>query len=126
MLGKNVDTVKIMAVLKSDPSKVFIKEFTIINDTGSEQLVVNDTYKVKYSQITNGKFQLNLEKVNCPYPWIQDYSWSINTNCDNSGISASMDIWGEITVSGTGCFTLTGTYTKNSRVTVIIHVIVEP
>lgn len=126
VLGQNVGTVKIMAVLKEDPSKVFIKEFTIINDTGTEQLVVNSTYKVKYSQLTNGKFQLNLEKVNCPYPWIQDYGWSISTNCHNSGIIASMNYWGEITVNGTGCFTLTGSYYKNSRVKVVIHVIVEP
>ena len=115
-----------ITVLKSDPSKVFIKEFTIINDTGSDPLVVNSTYKVKYSELTNGKFHFNLEKTNCPYPWLQYYNWSLDTTCHNSGIIASMDDWGEITVDGPGCFTLTGAYCLNSRVTVVVHVVVEP
>ncbi|HPX83821.1 MAG TPA: hypothetical protein PLR16_00855 [Bacilli bacterium] len=126
VFGRGLGTVKIMAVLKSDPSKVFIKEFTIINDTGSDPLVVNSTYKVKYSELTNGKFHFNLEKTNCPYPWLQYYNWSLDTTCHNSGIIASMDDWGEITVDGPGCFTLTGAYCLNSRVTVVVHVVVEP
>jgi subtilisin family serine protease len=126
VLGKNVGTVKIMAVLKSDPSKVFAKEFTIINDTGTEQLVVTSTYTVKYLETNNGKFKLHLEKVNCPYPWFQDYNFSVFIPDQANDIGVNIDEWGYITVSGTGFFTLTGIYLKNSRVTVVINVIIEP
>lgn len=124
VLGKKVGTVLIIAILKEDPSKVYAKEFIIVEDRNTEPITVNDIYKVKYSQITNNKFHLNLEKVNCPYPWLQDYNWTIEM-CEGSNILANMDYWGEITVNGTGCFILTGEYIKNSRVTIIIHVIIE-
>lgn len=126
VLGKNVGTVKIMAVLKEDPSKVFVKEFTIIEDTGTEPFVVNSTLTVKYSETDNGTFKLNLEKVNCPYPWFQDYNWNLYIPCQGNNISVIYDVWGFITVSDTGEFILTGNYLKNSRVTVIINVIIEP
>jgi hypothetical protein len=126
VLGKNVGTVKIMAVLKTDPSKVFVKEFTIINDTGIEQLVVNSTFTVKYSETNNGEFKLYLEKVNCPYPWFQDYNWSFFIPDQTNNIGVNIDQWGYITVSGTGFFTFTGIYLKNSRITVVINVIIEP
>ena len=127
VLGKSAGTVKIMAVLKSDPSKVFVKEFTIINDIGSGIVEIHSTYTVKYSRdVVNGKFHFDIEKINCPYPWLQDYTWSLNNNCHSNSIGASMDNWGDITINGTGCFTLTGTYNVNSRYRVIIHFVIEP
>lgn len=127
VLGKSAGTVKIMAVLKSDPSKVFVKEFTIINDIGSGIVEIHSTYTVKYSRdVVNGKFHFDMEKINCPYPWLQDYTWSLNNNCHGNSIGASMDNWGDITINGTGCFTLTGTYNVNSRYRVIIHFVIEP
>ena len=127
VLGKSAGTVKIMAVLKSDPSKVFVKEFTIINDIGSGIVEIHSTYTVKYSRdVVNGKFHFDIEKINCPYPWLQDYTWSLNNNCHGNSIGASMDNWGDITINGTGCFTLTGTYNVNSRYRVIIHFVIEP
>lgn len=127
VLGKSAGTVKIMAVLKSDPSKVYVKEFTIINDTGTGIVEIHSTYTVKYSRdVVNGKFHFDMEKINCPYPWLQDYTWSLNNNCHGNSIGASMDNWGDITINGTGCFTLTGTYNVNSRYRVIIHFVIEP
>jgi len=126
VLGKNVGTVKIMAVLKEDPSKVFVKEFTIIEDTGTEPLVVESTLTVKYSETDNGTFKLNLEKVNCPYPWFQDYIWNVFIPEQENDINIVYYSWGHFTVNNTGNFVLTGKYLKNSRVTVIINVIVEP
>ena len=115
-----------MAVLKSDPSKVYVKEFTIINDTGTGIVEIHNTYTVKYSKdVVNGKFHFDIEKINCPYPWLQDYTWSLNNNCHGNSIGASMDTWGDITINGTGCFTLTGTYNVNSRYRVIIHFVIE-
>ena len=126
VLGKSAGTVKIMAVLKSDPSKVYVKEFTIINDTGTGIVEIESTYTIKYSRdVVNGKFHFDIEKINCPYPWLQDYTWK-STYCHSDSISASMDNWGYITVNGTGCFTLTGTYNVNSRYRVKIHFVIEP
>lgn len=125
VLGKSAGTVKIMAVLKSNPSKVFVKEFTIINDTGTGVVEIHNTYTVKYSKdVVNGKFHFDIEKINCPYPWLQDYTWRY-TYCHSNSIGASMDNWGDITINGTGCFTLTGTYNVNSRYRVIIHFVIE-
>ena len=121
VLGKSIGTVKIMAVLKSDPSKVFVKEFTVISDTGTEQLVINSTIEVKLSDIKNGEFQLPLEKANCPFPRFQDYNWTLDRICDGN-YSTSYNQWGVFTANGVGCFTLIGRYQKNTRVTVIIHV----
>ncbi len=126
VLGKSVGAVKIMAVVKDDPSKVFVKEFTIVKDTATEPLEVHSTYTVKYSETDNGIFKLKLETVNCPYPMFQDYSWSIYVPCQEYDISASMGQWGYITVSGPGYFILTGRYLKNPRVSIVITVSVQP
>ncbi len=127
VLGKSLGTVKIMAVLKSDPSRVYVKEFTIIEDISYNTVEVHSTYTVKYSRdVVNGKFHFDMEKINCPYPWLQDYTWSLNNNCHNDSFSASMDHWGDITINGTGCFTLTGTYNVNRKYKVIIHFVIEP
>lgn len=125
ILGKEVGTVKIIGVLKSDPSKVYIKEFTVIDDRNVGEITVNSTYEVKYSDLTDNTFKLNLEKINCPYPWLQDYSWSITSDVHNSDINAYMNVWGDITVNKQGCFTLTGIYLKNENITVVIHVVVK-
>lgn len=125
ILGKEVGTVKIIGVLKSDPSRVYIKEFTVIDDRNVGEITVNSTYEVKYSDLTDNTFKLNLEKINCPYPWLQDYSWSITSDVHNSDINAYMNVWGDITVNKQGCFTLTGIYLKNENITVVIHVVVK-
>lgn len=127
VLGKSLGNVKIMAVLKSDPSKVYIKEFTIIEDISYNTVEVHSTYTVKYSRdVVDGKFHFDMEKINCPYPWLQDYTWNLNNNCHNDSFSASMDHWGDITINGTGCFTLTGIYNVNRKYKVIIHFVIEP
>ena len=126
VLGKKAGVVKIMAVLKSDPSKVYVKEFVIRKNFGSGTVEIHNTYMVKYNKDTvNGKFHFNMEKVNCPYPWLQDYTWILNSKCHNESFSASMDYWGYITINGTGCFTLTGIYNVSSRYKVIVHFVVE-
>lgn len=124
VLGKNIGTVRIMAVLKEDPSKVFVKEFTIIEDTGTEDIFVFNELTVKLSETNNGKFKLNLELVNCPYPLFQEYYWSLFDSDGN--VNASMDEWGFITVTETGEFILTGTYKKNPRVSIVIDVVIVP
>ena len=123
VLGKTIGNVKIMAVLKSDPSKVFIKTFDIVDDTGTETLVARSTIEVKLSEIENGGFQLPLEKANCPFPMFQYYNWTLDKTCDGN-YSTTYDQWGVFSANGIGCFTLIGRYQRNTRITVIIHVII--
>ncbi len=123
VFGKNFGTVKIMAVLKNDPSKTFVKEFSVIDDIGANPLTIINTYTVKFTDRRN--FKINFEKINCPYPWIQYYNWSLDTKCHNSKITVSMDKWGTIKADDRGCFTLTGSYTLNTRITIKIHVIIS-
>lgn len=125
VLGKQAGTVKIMAVLKTDPSKTFVKEFTIIEDTGTEEVIIENLYKVNYNELENGKFHLDIEKLNCPYPWIQDYIWDIVIPTTETNLTAEMDAFGYITVNQTGTFTIIGEYTRNSRFKVLITIVVE-
>ncbi len=126
VLGRSVGTVKIMAVLKEDPSKVFIKEFNIIEDTGTGIVELQSTHTVKYAtDVDNNKFHFEMENILCPYPWLQDYSYNIRSNCHNDSFRASMDEWGDVTINGKGCFTLTGTYLVNNRFKIKVHFIIE-
>lgn len=128
VLGRNAGTVKIMAVLKEDPSKVFVKQFTIIEDDGTGYTPVESNYTIKYSDTDNGTFHLELEDVLCPYPWYQYYTWSTYVPCQFEEPSVTNDIWGNYTVSGPGTFDLTGQFyiynTVYITVVVIIHVII--
>lgn len=128
VLGRNAGTVKIMAISKEDPSKVFVKQFTIIEDDGTGYTPVESNYIIKYSDTDNGTFHLELEDVLCPYPWYQYYSWSTYVPCQYEEPLVTNDIWGNYTVSGPGTFDLIGQFyiynTVNITVVVIIHFIV--
>lgn len=128
VLGRNAGMVKIMAVLKEDPSKVFVKQFTIIEDDGTGYTPVESNYTIKYSDTDNGTFHLELEDVLCPYPWYQYYTWRTYVPCQYEDIIVTNDIWGNYTVSGPGTFDLTGEFyiynTIYITVVVIIHVTV--
>lgn len=69
----------------------------------------------------NGMYTLELDFTNSPYPWIQYYTWSVYVPCQETDITCGINMWGEITASGPGYATLTGTYTINPRVTIIIN-----
>ena len=126
VLGRSAGTVKIMAVLRADPSKVFVKEFTITRDDGTGYIPVETTINIKYSDTDNGTFHLELEDVLCPYPMYQYYTWCTYVPCQYEDPLVTNDQWGNYTVSGPGSFDLTGVnYIYNTvyiTVIVIIHV----
>ncbi len=122
VLAKNVSqntTVKIMAVYKNDMSKVYVKEFTILNDTktyNSDPLDIEMTLNVSAGKYTSISFG------NTPVPinLLQYYYWS---SSDYS--CASVDNWGRIYCyySAVGqTVEITGTYLYNSRVRIKITV----
>lgn len=109
-------TVQIYAVLKKDPSIIYCKNFTILKDTKNEPLVINSNMSYSFSR-KNGEYKLELDNDNCPYPMIQYYQWQI-TPIDN--IKVSLDRWGRVTSTGVGQVILTGKYSLNSRITLVI------
>lgn len=128
LFGKKEGTVKIMVSLKSDLSKVFVKQFTVIKDDGTGYTPIESNYTVKYSETDNGTFHLHLENVLCPYPWYQYYTWTTYIPCQNEDQLITNDCWGNYTVSGPCTFDLIGqSYVYNTKyitIVVIIHVTV--
>ena len=123
VFAKNVSstqTVTIYAVYKEDPSLIYYRTFSVVDDTSDERIVITCNMSYSYSE-ENGEYQIELQDNNSPYPWIQYYNWSVYVPCQETNITCSMNMWGEITASGPGYATLTGTYTINPRVTIIIN-----
>ena len=115
-------TVTITAVYKYDPAIIFTIELTIIDDTSNTEKVIETTQTISLSEFENGKYKLVLDENNSPYPWIQYYNWSVFVPCQADDIAVTIDNYGFLTTSGVGTATLTGTYSINPNVTVIIHI----
>ena len=115
-------TVTITAVYKYDPAIIFTIELTIIDDTSNTEKVIETTQTISLSEFENGKYKLVLDENNSPYPWIQYYNWSVFVPCQADDIAVTIDNYGFLTTSGVGSATLTGTYSINPNVTLIIHI----
>lgn len=106
VFGKSAGTVKIMAVNKDDPSIVFVKQFTVVQDTKTYSEVVysefSDTHK-----LSDGEYQLGLDVQNSPYPMAQYYSWRVVSK-SSTITSVSIDQWGNVTIVGTGSVVIEG------------------
>lgn len=119
-------TVTIIAVYKYNPSIIFTKELTILDDTSNEEKIIETTQIFQLSDFINGLYQVVLDEANSAYPWFQFYNWSVFVPCQENDILVTMDLYGRITTTGAGYATLTGTYTINPNVTVIIHLSIRP
>ncbi|MCK9536484.1 MAG: hypothetical protein M0R05_02650, partial [Bacilli bacterium] len=62
-----------------------------------------------------------LNETNCPYPWIQYYTWTVFVPDQENDILVSIGQWGHITATGPGYAKLTGHYTINPRVYIKIN-----
>ena len=120
VLAKSVNEdneVKIYAVSKEDPSIVYCKYITILNETSSDEIDIE--FSITYSYLEeNGTYKLQLDFSNSPYPLIQYYNWNVYPQ-DN--INVSMNYWGEISSSGVGNAYIVGIYTLNPRVRLFIN-----
>ncbi len=111
-------TVKIMAVYKYDMSKVFIKEFTILNDTDTYQsspIDINMTMTIKDGKHTS----ITFENKDVPIKYLQYYYWSSDNN------KVTVDSWGRVYAYSTAIgetAVITGTYSYNSRVKIKITI----
>jgi len=125
VLGLQVtqDTVvKIMAVKRTDPSIVFVKEFIIKKDLKtfySDPIVYNLSMTVTSG---SGETQsIDLSSLLVPIKLLQHYNWSSNSSL------VTVDTWGRIYAypnSVGQSFTITGNYKFNSRVKIYINVTV--
>lgn len=123
VFGKSAGTVKIMAVNKDDPSIVFVKQFTVVQDTKTYSEVIysefNDTHK-----LSNSEYQLGLDVQNSPYPMAQYYSWRVVSK-SSTITSVSIDQWGNVAIVGTGNIVIEGyNYIYNDNYGVRINLIV--
>ena len=122
ILAQAVNETKVViiyAILKTDPTIVFRKTLTILNDINNEPLNIYSTMNYSYSE-ENGNFQIELNYNNSPYPYIQYYSWDVVINESEFDLNIMIDCWGFITSDGCGRVLLIGTYILNSRVQLII------
>ncbi len=124
VLGMPVDedtTVTIYAVLKADPSIVYYKVFTILNDEEEDLIEIELEMSYSYSE-ENGEYQLELNSANCPYPMIQYYDWNVN---NESNEEVLLNYWGNVTSTGPCEVLIVGTYNLNNRVRIFITLTIE-
>lgn len=114
--------VTITVVYKYNPAIIFTIDLVIKNDTSNTSKVIETTQQISLSKFEDGKYKLVLDEYNSPYQWIQYFNWSIYVPCQKDDILVTMDYYGFLTTTGAGSATLTGTYTINPNVTIIIHI----
>lgn len=107
----------IYAINKKDPSIVYQKEFTILKEIKTEEIIIESNMSYSYTE-ENGLYTLELDFTNSPYPYIGYYVWDIECLSD---MSVDMEHHHLITSTGPGEAILTANYTLNTRVVLIIH-----
>ncbi len=76
-LNVNADTdVTIYAVNKDDPSRVYLKTFTIKKETETDPIFISCEMSYSYAQ-ENGNYTLELDFSNSPFPYLAYYDYSI-------------------------------------------------
>ncbi len=121
LLGLSPGTVKIMAVYKNDPSVVYVKQFTVLPDTRTEDLVVEISESITYAE--NGQiYEISLTDTNSPYPLNSLYEWSVVL--DESSYSVTVTEWGTFSMNGTGTIVLEGRSKLNPHLVIRFTLIV--
>lgn len=121
LLGLSPGTVKIMAVYKNDPSVVYVKQFTVLPDTRTEDLAVEISESITYAE-SGQIYEISLTDTNSPYPLNSLYEWSVVL--DESSYSVTVTEWGTFSMSGTGTIVLEGRSKLNPHLVVRFTLIV--
>ena len=116
--GSGNPQVTITALYKNDRSIVFTKTFTILDETKTQ--ATDPIYVYGSMTVERGKATLIVLPDDAPYNFNQYYAWSTGGNN-----SISVSNYGTITSYTSGTYTVTGTYTYNKRVRVIMTIIVQ-
>jgi len=111
--------VYIVAIYKNDPTKVFIKKFTILKETETTSIQINVNMKMS----PNSLEYIDLSNVDVSINMLQYYHWSSSS----SVITVSQ--WGQVyvypTVQPETTAVITGVYNINPRVVIKVNVIIE-
>ena len=124
ILGMSVEedtNVMIYAVLKTDPTVVYCKLITIKNDLDNSIIEVESIISYSYGK-ENGKYKIELDFNNSPFPFIQYYSWSI---INDSNEIVLIDYWGFVESSGPVEVVLIGDYFLNPKIKLYITLIIN-
>ena len=127
VLGLNVEEdteVTIYAIRKSDPSIIYKRTFTILNDFNEEIIEIECDMSYSYS-LKNGVYQLQLNSDNSPYPMIQYYFFEVHEWVQEGEFEVTLDYWGRVTATGPGACVIIGTYSLNPRVKIIINLVIN-
>lgn len=116
--------VTIYAIRKSDPSIIYKRTFTILNDFNEEIIEIECDMSYSYS-LKNGVYQLQLNSDNSPYPMIQYYSFEVHEWVQEGEFEVTLDYWGRVTATGPGACVIIGTYSLNPRVKIIINLVIN-
>ena len=116
-LNVNADTdVTIYAVNKDDPSRVYLKTFTIKKETETDPILISCEMSYSYAQ-ENGRYTLELDFSNSPFPYLAYYDYSIE---DNDNIGAAIVGFGFMYSNRPGTVEITLNYRLNRRVFIYI------
>lgn len=113
-------TIKIMAVNKSDPSIVFVKEFIIKGETktSSGELIEIGVYMNAKADLST---YIDLSDTIVPINTLQFYNWSSHDS------DVSVDVLGKVSPSSAGIgktYIIIGIYSFNPRVRIYVYVTV--
>lgn len=117
ILAKSSGSVGIMAVYKQDPSKVFLKQFNVVEDNNTNINIIT-TY-ITYERLNNIEYySIELNDLNSPYPMNTLYNWTIIESTEDNNYNISD--YGTILLYSTDTIIIEGVYQLNSNVKVRI------
>ena len=113
LLGRSPGTIKIMAVYKNDPSIVYVKEFTVLNDNRINNLIIYNTDTIAY--LDSGQlYQIELDDYNSFFPQVSLYNWTLISSSNNYTYNISE--WGTFQLIGEDIIVIEGTSKLNSKI----------
>ncbi len=105
-----------MVILKTDPSKVFVREFTILKETNTDEIVV-EIYMTIEARV---KTSINLNGVAIPSNIMQHYNWS-----SFHEPYVSVDIFGQVLANNSGIgetAIVLGSYKYNPKWLIVVYI----
>ena len=114
VLGKSVGSAKVFGVYKNNPSIVFVKEFTVINNL--DETTIELEFSQTYTLGSNDPCKLALNSSNSPFPKNQYYEFTFIKN----NIGATIDQYGIVKVNEIGDLEIRCRYLLNTKYVLIV------
>ena len=119
MLARRSGTVDVIAIYKNNPSIIYSKTFTVVEETRTDDLIINIDSELRYSE-SGQLYQVSLNDLNCPYPQNTLYGWSIV----QSNYNLTISLYGSVILRGEDEIIIEGRYSLNPKVVIRITLIV--